>query len=191
MPSINRQTFRIILLVIGSILLLLAINMADKAETPFSNPLTSEQNSIKPSAYLTNSTFNIFNAEGKLSKLHTSKAFFFKDQDAIQIEQPEFLTSNQDASILLTAKSGFYHPSNESLSLEGSVIAKQIEQENTVWQLTTEQLNIDNNTGTLFTNETVNVKSGSHNLEATGINASLNDRKIKLLSNVRGKYVFE
>lgn len=191
MLNINKQPFRIILIGLGSLLLIFAINIADKTETRPSSPLNSEMGTNKPSAFLTDSTFNIFDANGKLSKLHASKAFFYKDQDAIEIEQPKFSTNNLNTSILLTAKAGLYHPSNESLILEGNVIAKQTESKKTLWQLETNTLNIDNKTSTLFTSEAVNVKSGYHNLEAVGITASLNDRKIELLSKVRGKYVFE
>ncbi len=191
MLSLNRQSIRITLIGLGSILLILAINMADKTETHPANTLLGSQEITKPSAYLVDSTFNLFNAEGKLSKLHAAKAFFYKDQDAIKIENPEFLSDDINTSTLLTARNGLYHPSNESLLLEGDVIAKQTENMKTVWQLKTDKLNIDNKTGMLFTNEAVDITSGSHKLQATGITVSLNDRNIKLLSNVRGKYVFE
>ena len=175
----------------GSILLILAINIADKTESRPTNTQTGTEETNKPSAYLVDSTFNLFNADGKLSKLHANRAFFFKDQDAIKIELPQFSSDNANASILLTAENGLYHPSDESLLLEGNVIAKQAEGIKTVWQLKTEKLNIDNKTGILSTDEAVNITNGPHKLQATGVSASLHERKIQLLSNVRGKYVFE
>ena len=86
MLGINRQYLRIILIGLASILLILALNIADKAENSKKGALTGNENIAKPSAYLRDSTFNIFNADGKLSKLHASRAYFFKDQDSIDIE---------------------------------------------------------------------------------------------------------
>ena len=189
MQKIKPQVLRFGLIGVGAVLLIYALNVAENTSSDTNLELFSDPTDQKPSAYLTESTFNIFDTNGKLSKLHASKAFFYSDKDSITIVQPRFSTSHTDANMQLTADKGYYNPSEETLILEGNVIAKQIDQGALSWQLVSDTLDIDNKLGTLSTQDKVTISYGSHSLSAVGFEGSFYQKEIKLLSNVRGKYV--
>tara|TARA_R110001592_G_scaffold59620_2_gene180907 strand:+ start:31177 stop:31749 length:573 start_codon:yes stop_codon:yes gene_type:complete len=190
MRKINPQVTRFGLIALGASLLIYALNVAENTNTELSNEALLNEQNQKPSAYLTESTFNMFSADGKLSKLHVAKAFFYSNKDAITIQSPTFTTNNSVSGMQLTADKGFYNPAEETLVLEGNVIARQIGQVGTSWVLNSETLNLDNKLGTLSTNEEVHFSNGTHSLKAIGFVGSINEKEIKLLSKVRGKYVF-
>lgn len=189
MQKIKPQVIRLGLIGIGATLLIYALNIAENTSSVTGTDILMDQSEQKPSAYLTESTFNIFDTNGKLSKLYASKAFFYADKDSITIEFPRFSTSHTNANMQLTANKGYYNPTAETLILEGNVIAKQIEQGNLSWQLLSNTLDIDNKLGTLSTQDKVIISYGSHSLSAVGFEGSFNQKEIKLLSKVRGKYV--
>lgn len=180
------------LIALGATLLIYALNIAENTDNDFNNDILDSDQNQKPSAYLTESTFNMFSSDGKLSKLYVSKAFFFSNKDSIRIEAPRFISSESESAsrVQLTSEKGFYNPSEETLLLEGNVIAKQIDQDGPLWELTSEKLNVDYKSGTLSTFEEVQISNGIHSLKAVGFIGSLNKKEIKLLSKVRGKYVF-
>lgn len=190
MLNINPQVIRVGLIGLGATLLIYALNVAEDTTSDFSNDMLNDQQNQKPSAYLTESTFHIFSVEGKLSKLYAKKAFFFSNHNDIAINSPEFSTSNSNSTMQLTADIGHYNPTEETLLLEGNVIAKQVTKNNSSWELLSEKLNLDNRLGSLSTAEKVTITNGNHTLSAIGFEGSINQKEIKLLSKVRGKYVF-
>jgi LPS export ABC transporter protein LptC len=189
MQKIKPQVIRFGLIGVGAALLIYALNIAENTYTGSSSEILTDASAQKPSAYLTESTFNIFDTNGKLSKLYASKAFFYADKDSITIEFPRFSTSHTNASMQLTANMGYYNPTAETLILKGNVVAKQTDQGSLAWQLVSNTLDIDNKLGTLSTQDKVTITYGSHSLSAIGFEGSFNQKEIKLLSKVRGKYV--
>ncbi len=190
MQNINPQVIRFGLIGLGATLLVYALNIAENTNSDFSSSTIIDEQDQKPSAYLTESTFNIFSTEGKLSKLYVEKAFFYSNKDSIRIEAPRFTSSESASRVQLTAETGFYNPTEETLSLEGSVLAKQIDQDGPLWELSSNKLNVDYRSGTLSTLEEVHISNGIHSLKATGFLGSFNKKEIKLFSKVRGKYVY-
>lgn len=191
MQKINPQVFRFSLIALGAVLLFYALNVAENTNTEFSDEVLLNDQNQKPSAYLTESTFNMFSADGKLSKLHVAKAYFYSNKDAITIQSPEFTTSGSASRMELTADRGFYNPTDETLLLEGSVIARQLDHAGPAWQLNSETLSVDNKLGTLSTADAVHFSNGIHSLKAVGFIGSIHQKEIKLLSKVRGKYAFQ
>jgi LPS export ABC transporter protein LptC len=191
MQKINPQVVRIGLIGLGTVLLIYALNIAENTNTDLSKDNLLDGENQKPSPYLTQSTFNMFNNEGKLSKLYVEKAFFFNNKDAITIVAPEFTTSSLTSGMRLTADNGFYNPRAETLFLEGNVIARKTDQDGSSWKLSTVKLDVDNKLGTLSTSEEVNIFSGKNSIRAIGFEGSIIKKEIKLLSKVRGQYVFE
>lgn len=189
MHKIKPQVVRLGLIGCGAVLLIYALNVAENANTTSASDDLLGQLQQKPSAYLSESTFNIFDSHGKLSKLHASKAFFYADKDSITIELPIFSTSSSDIDMQLTADKGYYNPTAETLILEGNVKALQTNKGSLSWQLISDTLDIDNKLGTLSTQDKVNISYGSHSLSAIGFQGSFSQKEIKLLSKVRGKYV--
>lgn len=189
MQRINKQSVRLSLIALASVLLIIAINIADNTATDSKTNLSELNGEIKPSAYLSQSTFNLYNEHGKLSKLEATKAYFFSNKDAITIENPSFSTRNKTSNLILTADKGYFQPSDELLTLEGNVLAKQIISDENAWELSSDTLKVDNKAGILSTDQKIVISNGIHTLSALGFQASMNEKEIKLLSKVRGKYV--
>jgi LPS export ABC transporter protein LptC len=191
MQKINPQVVRIGLIGLGTALLIYALKVAENTNTDFSKNNLQDGQNEKPSAYLTQSTFNMFNNDGKLSKLYVEKAFIYNNKDSITIVAPKFTTNSFTSGMRLTADNGFYNPKAETLFLDGNVIARKTDQDGSSWILNSEKLDVDNKLGTLSTSEEVNISSGTNSIRAIGFEGSIIKREIKLLSKVRGQYVFE
>lgn len=189
MQKVNRQLIRLSLIGIASLLLILAINVADNTSSNEPSAMSSYNKDLKPSAYLHDSTFNIFDSTGKRSTLHAKKAYFYASKDAITIESPSFSTNSKSNDLLLTADTGFYHPSEQLLLLEGNVVAKQVSLGDNAWNLYSNTLRLDNQLGLMSTTDKITFTNAVHTFSSTGFEASLTDKEIKLLSRVRGKYV--
>lgn len=184
---VNPQIFRFSLIGLATALLIYALNIADTTTTALENKVLLDDKNQKPTAFLTKSTFRIFSSEGRLSTLHAEKAFFFNNKEDIAINNPKFSSESSNATIQLTAEKGSYAPNNEALFLEGDVIATQLS-DKSGWTLKTEQLSVDNKAGILESAKKVTLTSDKHTFSGIGFWASVNDKKINLLSNVRGKY---
>ena len=192
MPKIQIQSFRLALILIVSLCLYWAMNIAQDAQKKQTADTISSDQTVKPSAFLINSTFFLYNTKGQSSEIHAKKAYFFSNSEFIKIDQPSFLsTANTEIKYTLSANSGDYHPTAETLLLTGNVSAQQITREKLIWTIETEQLLLNYKTGQMSTDEKVIITQGKHSLTAKGLEASMNDKKLNLLSNVRGKYVFE
>lgn len=186
------QTVRITLILIGAICLYWAINVAQHSPNNQNKFDDNLQQAIKPSAFLINSTFFLYDTKGQVSEMHAQKAYFYSNTDIIKIDQPSFSSNTKNATrYTLDAKAGDYHPTNETLFLAGGVKAQQFTQDKLIWTLESDELLLDYKTGHISTDNQVSVTQGKHSLNATGIQASMTDKTIHLLSNVRGKYVFD
>lgn len=198
MLKIQAQTFRLTLILIVSLCLYWAMNIAQDTQKNQTSDAITDNQAIKPSAFLLDSTFFLYNSRGQASEIHAKKAYFFSNSEFIKIDQPSFSsatsfssTTNSETRYTLNAIAGDYHPTNESLLLSGNVKAQQITREKLIWTIETEELLLNYKSGLMATDKKVTISQGKHSLTAEGIEASMNDKKLNLLSKVRGKYVFE
>ncbi len=192
MQQLQKQTFRLILILLVSLSLYWAMNLAQNTQRTVPDIKQLKDREVKPSAFLKNSTFYLYNSKGQVSEIRAHKAYFYSNTEYIKIDQPSFSSApDNKAGYTLTARSGDYHPTDETLLLSGDVKAEQRTNETLVWTLESEQLLLDYKTGSLTTDTQVLISHGQHYLSSLGLEAQMNERVLKLLSNVRGKYVFE
>ena len=192
MLKIQAQTFRLTLILIVSLCLYWAMNIAQDTQKNQTSDVNNNSQTIKPSAFLLDSTFFLYNSRGQASEIHAKKAYFFSNSEFIKIDQPSFSSAtNTETRYTLNAIAGDYHPTNESLLLSGNVKAQQITREKLIWTIETEELLLNYKSGLMATDKKVTISQGKHSLTAEGIEASMNDKKLNLLSKVRGKYVFD
>jgi LPS export ABC transporter protein LptC len=192
MFNIQRPTFRLSLILIAALGLYWALNIAQDTQIHLASDTLSENKTVKPSAFLINSTFYLYSNKGQVSEIHARKAYFFSNSEFIKIDQPSFSSHTaEDIKYTLSAQNGDYHPTQETLLLTGGVKAQQFTNNQLIWTLESEQLLLNNKTARIDTDKPVYISQGKHSLTAEGIEASMNDKKLNLLSKVRGKYVFE
>ncbi|MFT5716706.1 MAG: lipopolysaccharide export system protein LptC [Oleiphilaceae bacterium] len=202
------QAFIIILLAIASYKLLHENNHSD------TTILKAHNNQIeKPSAFISNGEFKIYDKNGHVTNLSSKKARYYLNPKRIVIESPSlaFNTSDND-SITLNAKNGIFYPEEEKLFLKGDVViqrtpppASDSSKLQTVinilapnkstepfetWTIKSEEFELNNQTHFISTDQAVTMTKGKSSIQAVGLNAWIDEKKIELLSEVRGHYVF-
>jgi lipopolysaccharide export system protein LptC len=199
------QTLLIILLAIASYQLL---HVSDhKSATP--TPNTKHQTS-RPSAAINNGTFIIYDKNGRPTHFTSKKALYFSNPKRILIDTPFIsFTTNTNQEITLNAREGTFHPDEEKLFLKGGVIIKQhpsSTNQNTthsstappsvtpkefgLWTLESEEFELNNQSYFISTDQAVTMTDGKSSIRAIGLNAWIDEKKIELLSEVQGRYVF-
>ena len=192
------QALLIILLAIGSYALL------HENDTPSISSYNAGQNKAeKPSAFIKDGQFKIYDKNGQATNLSSKKALYYSDPKRILIQSPSisFKTSNGQ-TVTLNAKEGVFHPEDERLLLSGGVIIQQSattnpkqtthlpSNDNEDWILQSEEFELNNKSHFISTDQAVTMTKGQSLIRAVGLNTWIDENKIELLSNVRGRYVF-
>jgi len=181
-------------LLLGILLLVSGYYLFSGEEDVFDTPPTETLGQAeKPTAYVEGAQFVFYKDNGQANfDLSSEKATYFKDSARVIISQPrlEMIQESGD-HVTLRANSGHYDTERETLSFEGEVELRQSRNQETAMILSTEQLQVDQQAQTLSTDHNVTLQQGPHALRALGMRANLTSKKIELLSQVRGQYVFD
>jgi len=202
------QAFLIILLAIASYQLL--------HESNHSNPSThktGKNQKEKPSAFISNGEFKIYDKNGRATNLSSKNSRYYSNPKRIVIDAPSItFNTSDDQTVTLNAKEGIFHPEEEKLFLKGEVIIQRIpptlsdtnkmppmssihtSNKNTeqfeTWTLESEEFELNNQTHFISTDQAVTITKGNSSIQAIGLNAWIDEKKIELLSEVQGRYVF-
>ena len=180
------------ILIVAFFLTTIAIFVFNQSDsTPNSEDRTKPGEGVKPSAFIKNGRFTLYDETGYATTLTSSDAVFYPESDYIEIQSPQItLTSAEGDEIYLKALTGRYHPKAEKLTLNNGVRIEQVSPPDKAWSLTGEKFTLDSKTRFISTSHAVTIKKGSHTMSAIGLQAWLDNKKINLLSKVRGQYVF-
>jgi len=202
------QAFLIIILAISSYYFLHENNHSS------STTLKTEKNQKeKPSAFIRNGEFKIYDKNGQPTNLSSKKARYYSNPKRILIDSPSIsFNTNDNQAITLNAKEGIFYPEEEKLFLKGEVIIrrlppsipettsstainnaqtpnKQTEQFE-IWTLESDEFELNNQTHFISTDQAVTMTKGKSSIRAVGLYAWIDEKKIELLSEVQGRYVF-
>lgn len=190
MIKVQTQTTSLSLILLASICLYWVLNHFQETKTQATHISTLSKNEEKPSAFLSNSHFIIYDSNGQSSEIKANNAFFYKHTDNIIIDSPIFLSiPDENETLTLTAELGDYHPSEQILMLEGDVQARHRKDKQLIWKLETEAMLLNYKSGLIDTERAVRIETGNHTLTAVGLQGSIESKQINLLSRVRGQYV--
>lgn len=198
------QAFLVILLAIASYQLL--------HENSHNNPakITSEKDQTeKPTAFILNGKFTIYDKNGHATDLYSKKARYFSDPKRILIDSPAITFKTTDnQTVTLNANTGVFHPEDERLLLRGKVViqrgthqlsdtpdknahlSSEISNNIEAWTLESEEFELNNKTHFISTDQAVTMTKGKSSIRAIGLNAWIDEKRIELLSEVQGHYVF-
>ena len=202
------QAFIIILLAIASYQLLHENNHTTSTALKLEKDQTE-----KPSAFISNGEFTIYDKKGHPTNFLSKKARYYSNPKRILIDTPFISFTTEDNQVItLNAKKGTFHPTEEKLTLTGNVIIQRLPPthpnaltfssgnaesppDNAVdqyetWTLKSEGFELNNQTHFISTDQAVTMTKGESSVRAVGLNAWINERKIELLSEVQGHYVF-
>ena len=180
------------ILVVAFILTVIAIFIFNEAGDPQSTKKAiSLPETVKPSSFIQNGRFVIYDKAGYSTILVSEKTSFFENANYADIVSPSLtLEDSSGDEVHLTAQTGRYYPKSEKLTLKGDVIVSQIYPVDSAWSLRGEAFTFDNKSRFISSDQAVNMKKGLHSINAIGLKAWIDEKRIELLSQVRGEYVF-
>lgn len=151
----------------------------------------SEAGTDRPAAFVEGARFTLYDDKGFSTNLQSKSALFYAQSDQIDIEHIEATLSNEQGEIIqLSANNGEIQPDSDTLMLSGNVIIEQIVPSDKTWSIESDQISIDRKQAFISSNQAVTIRKDQSVIQATGLNGWLNEKRIELLSNVRGQYAF-
>jgi len=121
--------------------------------------------------------------------LSGSKLEHFSNGDTTLIE-PKLQFSQQEQHWLLVAKNGSFQE-KDKIILDGGVKIQQLNGKEKALNIETEHLDISLTENIASTNSKVTVSNENGQINAIGMNINFNQHQLRLLSQVKGHYVFK
>jgi len=145
----------------------------------------------EPSAFATNAVYRTFDVQGNLtSVLHSERAKHFPDTDTGFLTKPDLqLYQEGEPNWHATSEEGQFDVKNDHIVLSGSVTIIGENRQGTPFTMTTEKLNYANKSDFIETDLPVKIISVESEITAVGMTANITEKKINLLSKVKGHYV--
>ena len=155
-------------------------------------PFFEEENLIsdEPDAFIVEGAYSSYGKDGMLeSVLRSTQAKHYPNTNKGRLTNPS-LELYQDGELRwkTTSELGEFDVNNDTLTLSGDVTVFGETNNGRPLVMTTESVNYANKSSFIHTNKAVQIKSEVSEISAVGMTANIEDRTIKLLSNVKGKY---
>lgn len=145
-----------------------------------------------PETYIVGMVDRSFDANGQLS--HTLKAeqvtYYARSQGTDgTLQKPRVLFFNEKGTPWnLEADTGHIYSDNNTVTLNDNVVAYSHSEDHGQLTLLTESLSIDTDKQYAHTDKPVTMRSARSNTQAVGLKADLQEGRLELLSEVRGRY---
>lgn len=153
--------------------------------------VSNKQSPDKPEAFIEGAKFTLYDGKGFPVDLLSKKALFYAQSDRIDIEGISGSLLNEDGAVVeLSSNHGQIAPDSNLITLSGSVLIEQTVPKNKAWSIQGEEFVIDKQQGFISSSQAVTIKQNQSVIQATGLKAWLSEKRIELLSNVRGQYAF-
>ncbi|MFT6388222.1 MAG: lipopolysaccharide export system protein LptC [Cellvibrionaceae bacterium] len=152
-----------------------------------------------PNAFIINSKTKQYDETGKLSySIHSETTNYYdktSDGPEIIFVKPKITiyeitkkTREQTATLTVSSDRGEGNEKQDRLVLVGNVVLEQVAVDGSTTQLKTDQLNVQPNRRYAETTKPVIITDKTGITSATGLKVFFDDKRIELLSNVKGKY---
>jgi lipopolysaccharide export system protein LptC len=169
-----------------------AISVWLLAEQAPEKPRLTALRSNVPDAFMKDITTTIMNKHGKpRHELHANYMAHFSFDNHSEFTKPQFTFYQPDESQwVMTAENGSSDDGAEQIILHGEVTmtSRQSDANELPLRVITSELLIRPNDAYAETDELITITKGEHSLQAKGVRAYFNDRRVELLSRVRGVY---
>lgn len=172
----------LIILVLWSLL-----SSDDEPEKELMTPLSSHVNPASDYG-MTNFTMTIMDENGIPARVIDGEEMtHYPDDDRTEIIMPKahFIENEQD-TWLITSQHGKTHGKGEQILLTGDVVITRVDNDDI--KLETEELTLNTENNTAYTNEAVKIASPYGATNSVGLHATLKDETINLHSKVKGQY---
>lgn len=163
----------------------------------FNQKNTSTHSAIQPNnptkqADFFMTRYNIISTDenGEAVRWLSGKKLEHYSDDITALTEPTLQFSQNEQHWLLSAKNGNIH-GEETISFQGDVNIHQLSGKSENLNISTEHIQIDLENNQARTDQAVNVSDENGNVSATGMSIHFDDHRLRLLSNVKGRYDFE
>lgn len=186
---LSRPWVRTLALVISIAVLISLLWQSDERIAPLE--AESLRGPTEPDGFVINGQYRSFDASGQLNTMISSPRIEqFEATKLATMVAPDatLLDKNTGTPWQLTADSGTFHEEKNLVELQGNVIVTRQLSEGHQGTLETEQLTLDNDKRTVYTDAPVTMTDGRSTTQATGMTAWIDDRILELKSQVIGLY---
>ncbi|SFM41133.1 LPS export ABC transporter periplasmic protein LptC [Marinobacter zhejiangensis] len=186
---LSRPWVRALALIISFAVLVALLWQSDERLPPLE--AESLRGPSEPDGFVVNGLYRSFDEAGQLTTLISSPRIEqFEASEVAIMTSPDatLIDKNTGSPWKLTAASGTFHQQKNLVELEGNVIVTRQISDDRQGTLETEQLTLDNESRTVFTEAPVTLTDGRTITQATGMTAWIDDRILELKSQVIGLY---
>jgi lipopolysaccharide export system protein LptC len=158
-----------------------------------SPPDTVKSAMEEPDSYLVNGVYREYGVTGELnSKMSTRQGVHFPDSDEGIFSSPDILIYQEDRTPwTIKASQGQYLSKQEQLVLKGNVVIEQLQGDVPVLNFQTDELSLYTKTKYIVTDRPVKISGAEGLTSAIGMKVWVNEKRVELLSNVKGTYVLQ
>lgn len=152
----------------------------------------------RPTAFMEGSKITTYDTAGNANfVLNSDQALFYDDKHLIVLKNPKIEFADQGLNqnneleyqkIYLNSDNAQFDTKEEILFLSDNVTLSMPGIEQNI-ELSTHKLKFEKKTRFISTDELVTITKGNGTLTAKGLNAWPDDKKVRLISKVRGQYV--
>ena len=186
---LNRPWIRTLALLAACVLLATLLWRSDQSrdETAPTNALGQDE----PDGFVKDSRYLSFDENGRrIAMIESPRIEQFQPEGLATMTSPSatLYDGGSDQPWHLTADQGTFHQTSDRLDLSGDVRVVRPLAGNRSATLTTDQLTLDNDHRTVFTDQPVLITEAHGTTAAVGMKAWIDDRILELNSRVKGHY---
>ncbi len=184
-----RMLSRYWLLVPLLLLVLVARNWVEETPTNTSAESTIDMQATQSDYYLEDFTTQKFGANGALEyQISGSTLLHYPEDNRSEIIEPDVTLHRPPFVWKVVSDKGVLVKNPETFTLQGDVKVQRTATNQALVQILTSDLSIDTQSNLLSTTSFVKIDAPTWQLEADGLQSSIDSGKLNLLSNVKGHY---
>ncbi len=187
--KLTRMLSRYWLLVPLLLLVLVARNWVEETPTSADAESTIDMQATQSDYYLEDFVTQKFSIDGALEyEVSGNTLLHYPEDNRSEITKPDVTLHRPPVTWKVVSEKGMLVKDPEIFTLQGDVRVERTAQNQSVVQILTKDLSINTQSNLLSTTSKVTIDAETWNLEADGLQSSIDSGKLNLLSNVKGHY---
>ncbi len=171
------------------LLVLVARNYVEDAPTSVAAESTIDMQATQSDYYLEDFVTQKFSLSGALEyEVSGDTLLHYPEDNRSEINNPDLTLHRSSVTWKVVSDKGLLVKNPEIFTLQGDVRVERTAQNQAAVQILTKDLSIDTQSNLLSTASKVTIDAETWQLEADGLQSSLDSGKLNLLSNVKGHY---
>lgn len=188
MPMLSRLLSRYWLLIPLLIAVVVLIDLVEEP-APFVVEETLNMRETRSDYYLSEFRSRKFDRDGRIEYTVTGDTLaHYPHNDRSEIAAPRLELQREDALWQVASSNGRFDPDPDLFTLFGDVVVTRHTEDGEPITMRTPSLTIATESNEVRTDEPVEIRAATWQLQATGLTSSIDHGKLTLLSDVTGRY---